>query len=259
MSRSVAGEIDAWQLVLLALSVYVLGALFAQTVWTLDPEVVRIMEWADSGICLVFLADFFHHLIVAEDRRAYLRWGWIDFVSSIPTLDLLRWGRAVRVLRILRALRAIRSVRTLVAAVIARRASGLLLSTAVVSFLLMVGAAIGILNLEGGPGTRVRDAGDALWWSFEMLISQGSGLYNPVTTEGRLLAAALSVAGFVLLGAFVGSVSASVLGEEEQKIEAGESRIEAEAGEILARIRAIDARLESLERRLAEARPTSSR
>jgi voltage-gated potassium channel len=250
MTTSSAGDVGAWQLVLLALSIYVLGALFAQAVWTLDPEVLRILDWADTGICLVFLADFFHHLIAAPDRRAYLRWGWIDLVSSIPTLDMLRWGRAVRVLRILRALRAVRSVRTLVAAVIARRASGLLLSTALVSFLLVVGAAIAILNLEGGPGHRIASAGDALWWAFEMLISQGSGLYNPVTAEGRLLAVALSISGFVLLGAFVGGVSASVLGEEEQKIEAGESRIEAEAGEILARIRAIDARLEGIERRL---------
>ncbi len=148
-------EVGAWQLVLLALSVYVLGALFAEAVWTLDPEVLRILDWADTAICLVFLADFFHHLIVARDRRAYLRWGWIDLVSSIPTLDMLRWGRAVRMLRILRALRAIRSVRTLVAAVMARRASGLLLSTALASLLLVIGAAIGILNLEGGPGHRV--------------------------------------------------------------------------------------------------------
>ena len=233
-----------WQMILLVLSVYVLGALFAQTVWSLPPEVVRLLDWADNAICVVFLGDFAHHLLTAPDRKAYLRWGWIDLVSSIPTLDMLRWGRAVRMLRILRVLRAVRSVHTVLAIMFAKRAAGLLLTTGLASFLLVVGSAIAILNLEEGPAVKVRTASDALWWSFEMLISQGSGLYNPVTVEGRLLAAALSITGFVLLGAFVAGISASVLGEEEARIEAEESEILAQVQRIGERLTAIEARLD---------------
>lgn len=236
-------DLTLWQLVLLVLSVYVLGALFAQTFWTLDAEIVRLLDWADTAICVVFLGDFVYHLTTAPNRRAYLKWGWIDLVSSIPTLDLLRWGRAVRVLRILRVLRAVRSVRTLLAIVFARRAAGLLVTTGIASFLLVIGSAIAILNLEHGPGVKIRTASDALWWSFEMLISQGSGLYNPVTVEGRLLAAALSITGFVLLGAFVGGISASVLGEEEEKIEREESEILTQINALHERLGAIEARL----------------
>ena len=233
-----------WQLILLALSVYVLGALFAKTVWALPPEVVRLLDWSDNAICVVFLGDFVHHLLTAPDRKAYLKWGWIDLVSSIPTLDALRWGRAVRLLRILRVLRAVRSVRTVLAIMFAKRAAGLLLTTALASFFLVIGSAIAILNLEQGPGVKIRTASDALWWSFEMLISQGSGLYNPVTVEGRLLAAALSITGFVLLGAFVAGMSASVLGEEEAKIEAEESEILAQIQGLGERLAAIEARLD---------------
>lgn len=236
-------DMTAWQLVLLVLSVYVLGALAAQTLWHLDPEVVRVLDWADTVICVVFLADFFHHLATARDRRAYLKWGWIDLVSSIPSLDALRWGRAVRLVRILRVLRAVRSLRVLLAMVFMRRPAGLLVTTATASFLLMLGSAIAILNLESGPTAKVRDASDALWWSFEMLIAQGSGLYNPVTVEGRLLAASLSVAGFMLMGSFIAAISTSVLGAEEERIESTE-------GEILARSRAIEARLAAIEERL---------
>lgn len=236
-------ELTLWQVVLLVLSVYVLGAQFAQTAWQLAPEVVRLLDWSDTAICIVFLGDFFYHLATEPDRKAYLKWGWIDLVSSIPSLDMLRWGRAVRVLRILRVLRAVRSVRTLLAIVFARRAAGLLMTTGIASFLLVIGAAIAILNLEEGPAVKVRTASDALWWSFEMLISQGSGLYNPVTVEGRLLATALSITGFVLMGAFVGGISASILGEEEQKIEREES-------EILSRVNQIHERLTAIEKRL---------
>lgn len=239
-----ATRLSMWQLVLLVLSVYVLGALFAQTVWDLPQEIVLVLDRADTAICIVFLGDFFYHLVAAPDRIAYLKWGWIDLISSIPTVDMLRWGRAVRVLRILRVLRAVRSVRTLIAIMFARRAAGLLLTTALASFLLVVGSAIAVLNLEDGPTAKVRTASDALWWSFEMLISQGSGLYNPVTVEGRLLAAALSITGFVLLGAFVGGISASVLGEEE-------ARIESEESQILDEVRRLNRRLDAIEARLA--------
>jgi voltage-gated potassium channel len=236
-------ELTLWQIVLLVLSVYVLGALFTQTFWALDPEVARLLDWADTAICVVFLGDFVYHLASAPDRRAYLKWGWVDLVSSIPTVDMLRWGRAVRVLRILRVLRAVRSVRTLLAIVFARRAAGLLMTTGIASFLLVIGSAIAILNLEHGPAVKIHTASDALWWSFEMLISQGSGLYNPVTVEGRLLAAALSITGFVLLGAFVGGVSASVLGDEEEKIEREESEILTQVNALHERLGAIEARL----------------
>lgn len=242
-AEAAAPNLTLWQLVLLVLSVYVLGALFAQTFWTLDAEIVRLLDWADTAICVVFLSDFVYHLATAPDRRAYLKWGWIDLVSSIPTVDMLRWGRAVRMLRILRVLRAVRSVRTLLAIVFARRAAGLLMATGIASFLLVIGSAIAILNLEHGPAVKIHTASDALWWSFEMLISQGSGLYNPVTVEGRLLAAALSITGFVLLGAFVASISASVLGE-------GEAKIEREESEILAQVNALHERLGAIEERL---------
>ena len=239
-----------WQLVLLVLSIYVLGALFVQTAWQLPPEINGVLDWADNAICILVLADFFYHLATARDRAAFLRWGWIDLVSSIPALDFLRWGRAIRLLRILRVLRAVRSVRALLAVIFARRGAGLLLTTGVSSFLLLIGSSIAIINLEGGPGLKIQSASDALWWSFEMLISQGSGLYTPVTVEGRMVAAALGFTGFVLLGAFVAGISTAVLGEEE-------ARIESEEAEILAEVRRLGERLDAIERRL-DVRPPPS-
>jgi voltage-gated potassium channel len=238
-----ATRITLWQMVLLVLSLYVLSALFAlfaQTVWSLPTEVGRLLVWIDNAICVIFLGDFFYHLAHAPDRFAYLKWGWVDFISSIPGVDVLRWGRALRVLRILRA---IRSVRVVLAIVFARRAFGTFATTTVASFLLVVFAAIAILNLETGTAGKMRTASDALWWAFEMLISQGSGSFNPVSIEGRLLGAALSIAGFVLLGTFIAAISTAVLGEEEEKIAIEEA-------EILVQLRAVETRLAVIDRRL---------
>ena len=239
--RAADSRFTLWQLVLLLLSLYVLGAQFVQTLWALPTEVGRLLDWFDSAICVLFLGDFFFQLATTPDRIAYLKWGWIDLVSSIPGVAVLRWGRAVRVLRVLRT---VRSVRVVLAVVFARRAFGSFATTLVASFFLVVFAAIAMLNLEAGNAGRMRTASDALWWSFEMLISQGSGSFNPLTIEGRLLGAALSMAGFVLLGTFIATVSTAVTGKEEEKIEAEEAAI-------LERLVAIDARLTEIDRRLA--------
>lgn len=79
----------------------------------LSSEVHAILGRVDLAICLVFLADFFVNLKIAENKLGYLRWGWIDFISSIPAIDTLRWGRLARVVRIVRFLRSLKSVRVL--------------------------------------------------------------------------------------------------------------------------------------------------
>ncbi|MBS0337986.1 MAG: ion transporter [Proteobacteria bacterium] len=239
-------RITLWQVVLLVLSLFVLASLLAETVLSLPEAVATLLRWADTAICVVFLADFFYNVATARDRLEYLKWGWIDLVSSIPNLDLLRWGRLVRVVRILRILRAIRSVRIVFKMLFARRATSVFVTTVVASFLIVIFSAIGILNLEDGPHANIRTAEDALWWSFEMLGSQSSSRLYPVTTGGRILAVGLMFAGAGVFGAFIAIMSALVMGEEEEKIETGEAEILAELRELRTRVDALGAQVESL-------------
>jgi len=93
---------------MLVLSVYVLGALFIETVFKLSPQVTSLLQSLDTAICFVFLWDFFHRLYLAENKLKFffLKWGWVDLISSIPMMDSFRWGRIVRVFRILRSIRS---------------------------------------------------------------------------------------------------------------------------------------------------------
>jgi voltage-gated potassium channel len=239
-------RITLWQVVLLVLSLFVLASLLAETVLRLPEPVATLLHWADTAICVVFLGDFFYNVATARDRMEYLKWGWIDLVSSIPNLDLLRWGRLVRMVRILRILRAIRSVRTVFKMLFARRASSVFVTTLVASLLIVMFSAIGILNLENVPNATIRTAEDALWWSFEMLGSQSSSRLYPVTTGGRILAVFLMFAGAGVFGAFIAIVSALVMGEEEEKIEGEEAEILAELRELRGLVDALGTQLESL-------------
>jgi voltage-gated potassium channel len=178
----------------------------------------------DTIICFVFIGDFAVQLIRSKDRLVYLRWGWIDLISSIPMVDAFRVGRMVRLIRILRLLRGVRSTRVIAAYVFRNRTRGTLATVSLLSLLMMFFAAIAILNVETVPEANIKSAGDAMWWSFVTITTVGYGDRYPVTLEGRLIAGILMIVGVGLFGTFTGCVAswfmAAKAEEEKSDLEA---------------------------------------
>ncbi len=226
-----------WQIVMLILCVYVLGALFVDTIVTLPAETSSLLTYIDNLICLVFIGDFVFNVIRSKNRLGYLKWGWIDLLSSIPNISLLRWGRLIRIIRILRILRGIRSTRHIAKVIFANRAKGTLASVSMISFLLIVSSSIAILNCETAPDSNIKTASDAIWWSFVTITTVGYGDFYPVTLTGRIIAAILMVAGVGMLGAFTAYVALFFIQNPREN----------QAEEILNELKTISRRLEALE------------
>ena len=227
METSSAPEIQKlslFQCLILVLSVYVLGALFVQTVFILPADVNLVIERIDFAICLVFLVDFGIRLRKAKSKLSFLKWGWIDLVSSIPMFDFLRWGRLVRIFRILRILRAFRSTKILVNHLFRYRAKSTFATVATISIILVIFSSIAILNLENAAESNIKTPSDALWWAFTTITTVGYGDRFPVTHEGRLIAALLMTAGVGLFGTFTAYV-ASLFMEAEQKNDENEIQV----------------------------------
>lgn len=204
-------------LLILALSLYVLLALLVDTFFALDPEVSRLLSLIDDLICIVFLYDFGVRFYQAENKLKFMKWGWIDLISSIPTLEFLRPGRALRVFRLLRILRAFRSVKSLVNHVFQHRVQGTFTSVAIIAVLMVIFSSIAILQVENDPNSNIKTAEDALWWSYVTITTVGYGDRYPVTTEGRIIAAFLMTVGVGLFGTFTGFVASWFV--EERKVE----------------------------------------
>jgi voltage-gated potassium channel len=214
-----ASREDASYLVFsLTLSIFALVLLAINTLSTLDPRTSEILDYFDNGVCLLFFIDFLLTWWRAEHKLSYmLKWGWLDLLSSLPMVDPLRWGRLARVFQILRVLRGLRSVKILTEFILSRRSESAFLAVALVSLLLVMVSAIGILQLENTSEANIKTAEDALWWSVVTITTVGYGDRFPVTTEGRLLATLLMIAGVGLFGTFSGFVASWFLKPAEEK------------------------------------------
>ncbi len=228
-----------YPLFVLGLSLFALGLLAASTLLHLDSRSEEIVQLADNVVCLFFFADFLLTFYRSPNRGRYMMtWGWIDLLSSIPSIDALRLGRLGRAMRLLRVLRGIRSVRVLAKYILARRAQGAFLAAALVTLLLITIASIAVLQFETSEDANIKTAEDAVWWSVSTVTTVGYGDRYPVTTEGRIVAGLLMVAGVGLFGVFSGFIAAWFLQPAEKRQEIDLDLLHAEIRRLREELRA---------------------
>ena len=208
-------------LLLIVLSIYVLVALFLDTVYKLPPEISRLLYYTDHAICVVFFFDFCLHFYHAESKLRFMRWGWIDLISSVPAIGYLRAGRTFRLIRLLRVLRAFRSTSELMQHIFRNRAHGAFTMVSITTILLVIFSSIAILQVENAPDSNIKTAEDAIWWAYCTVISTSYGDKYPVTTEGRVIAGILMTGGLGLMGTFTAYVASwFISGNKDDTIDA---------------------------------------
>ena len=180
--------------------------------------------------------------MTAKSKLGYMKWGWIDLLSSIPAVSFLRWGRFVRLIRILRIIRGIKSARMIMTFLFANRAKGALTAVALICFVLVIFSSITVLELEASsPNANIKTAGDAMWWAYATITTVGYGDKYPVTAGGRILAAILMTAGIGLFGTFTAYVASTFLNPPKKPDgEPVEQKILKQLGEITSRLEAIE-------------------
>jgi voltage-gated potassium channel len=199
---------SAFQLVMVFLSFYVIVALVIEAVVPLKPATAELLQMLDTVICFVFLADFGIRFARAESKWRFMRWGWIDLVSSIPMVDAFRWGRVVRVFRVLRAFR---SVRVFVTFFLRKRAESALAVITSLVIALMIFGCLAMLNVEVASESNIRTPSDVLWWAMTTMTTVGYGDRYPVTTEGRIIAVLMMIGGTALFSTFTAYIATKLL------------------------------------------------
>lgn len=216
--KELKDKFSIFQFIIVILSLYVLISLVISVFFTLPKETTSLLNYIDNLICLVFLTDFFIRFFKAEKKLEFMKWGWIDLVSSIPTFDYFRAGRLLRLVRLLRVLRAFKSTKILLDFVFKKKSQGAFATAAIVAVLMLIFSSIAILQVENDPNSNIKTAEDALWWAYTTITTVGYGDKFPVTTEGRIIAMVLMTVGVGLFGTFTGFVASWFVEDKNEEV-----------------------------------------
>ncbi|UFS57910.1 potassium channel family protein [Subtercola endophyticus] len=162
---------------------------------------VMIVVWA------AFLINYIINVVLAGPTRAqWVRKNWYQIpITLLPALEPLRLLRLVKLTDLLPSKTEGNRLRS--------RIGLYVISTLVL--VIYVGA-LGVLDAEqNARGANILTLGDALWWAIVTVTTVGYGDYVPITTQGRLIAAALMLTGVALIGTITGTL-ASFLGERSR-------------------------------------------
>jgi voltage-gated potassium channel len=155
-------------------------------------------------LSFVFLYDFLRNLITSKNRLNYLKWGWLDLLSSLPWIPFLR---ILRISSIIRGRRYLMETtgKSLIKSLGEKRGESALLTTVIAIFILVLFASVLILNFEAdAPNGNIEDANDAIWWVWVTMTTVGYGDRVPVTESGRLVGFILMTAGIAMIGVLTG-------------------------------------------------------
>jgi voltage-gated potassium channel len=206
-STTTGEKLGFMNLIIIALSIYVLIAIIIDTLVVLPQNIHELLQIIDDAICIIFLIDFFQRLSKAKSKLQFMKWGWIDLISSIPALPFVRFGRLFRLIRLFRILRAFRSIKVLTEHVFRNRVQGTMSAVSIITLLVVIFSSISILMVETDPASNIKTAEDALWWSLVTVTTVGYGDKFPVTTEGRMIGTVLMFVGVGLFGTFTAYVA----------------------------------------------------
>ena len=234
-----------YDLFIVALTLFSLLVVVVYYLLPLSEATLQTLLWIDIPISFIFLLDSLHSLRRAPDRRAYLKWGWLDFLGSVPLILPLRIARLARLIRAVRTLR-LRRLKDVGQDLDQNRAQGAALIMVLLAIVVVTTSTVAVLEFESEmPGANIRSGGDAFWWSIVTMATVGYGDFYPVTVLGRIAAIALMTVGVGIFGVLASYLANLFLprNEEEETVDLDKIRDE---------LAALNARLAAIETLLGE-------
>ena len=176
------------------LAVFTIPLLLGPYLWGDEPD----LGW-DFAVWGVFAIELLVRVILAPNRRSYLRSHWMDvLLVAVPFL------RPLRILRI--------AVVTLRVGVGVRNALSIERMLIYATTLAVVCAcAVRIVEPETFPTLT-----DALWWALVTMSTVGYGDISPATDAGKAVAVPLLIGGITVFGVLTANLATLMVAEQAQ-------------------------------------------
>lgn len=158
-------------------------------------------------VCIVFIADFFIELAIAEDRWRYVRGHLLFLLLSIPYLNIIdSLGIPVSeadlfFVRFIPLARGVLAMAIVVGYISKNRITSLLASYIVIMLSVVYFSSLIFLYREQPVNPMVTNYGNALWWAFTTSTSVGCSI-NPMTVTGKILAVVVACTGITMFPLF---------------------------------------------------------
>jgi len=232
-----------YDLFIVALTLFSLLVVAAYYLFSLSEATLQTLLWIDIPISFIFLLDSIRSLRRAPHKRAYLKWGWLDFLGSIPLILPLRIARLARLIRAVRTLRQ-RRLTDVGQDLDQNRAQGAALITLLLAIVVVTASTVAVLEFESEtPGTNIRSGGDAFWWSIVTMATVGYGDFFPVTVWGRVAAVALMTVGVGIFGVLASYLANLFLPTDVEEEPSDLDELQDELAALNSRLAAIEALL----------------
>lgn len=205
-------KLAKFDIVILLLSFYTLIELYLALIFKYTETEKIITSCLDLGICGVFIYDFTIRLKKSENKINFIKSNWIDLISSIPMIGILRIGRAARIMRLLRLMR---SGKVFYSVLDRHKATSTFKVVLWLDAIVVILGALAMFHIEAAENSFFSSFGNSIWWSAVTATTMGFAQDTiPVTPEGKIVSMFLIGAGIALVGTFSGMVADYFIGDE---------------------------------------------
>lgn len=162
---------------------------------------------AERIVYVIFLCDYFFFLLLADDKKRYIKTHIFELLAIIPVSYCITWLRSLRLLRVARAFVLFARVGRLVSD------SRDLLNHNGFKYVLLTCSGLWILGAVGYCYFEADwDAfSDALWWSIVTMSTVGYGDISPSTLGGRMVAGVLMLFGISFIGILSSTITSYLI------------------------------------------------
>lgn len=203
--KNIVSDVMHWVIIILSvlLIVYISVDTFQGINFLKNRSYMTFQLW----VCIVFIADFFIELAIAEDRWRYVRGHLLFLFLSIPYLNIIdSLGIPVSeadlfFVRFIPLARGVLAMAIVVGYISKNRITSLLASYIVIMLSVVYFSSLIFLYREQPVNPMVTNYGNALWWAFTTSTSVGCSI-NPMTVTGKILAVVVACTGITMFPLF---------------------------------------------------------
>lgn len=182
-----------------------------QSFYKQTAEMYLYLNVFDTFVCCVFIFDWFKHLLRTDDKKKFLKWGWLDLLLAIPFTHGA-WAKYHVVLRLVRCVKSLKYIYDYFSK---DDKTSKFVDCCIIGLTFILFSSVAIFNCEKHyPDANIKNLSDSLWWAAATVTTIGYGDRYPVSDIGRLIGGFVMLCGVGLYASFTGFIVSKFMSDD---------------------------------------------